>query len=847
MIVSAFLCELYDSNTFDNLDRFILILSHLCRFFGWIFMISIILCSVLLPIIISFVIKVLIEIYDSSILMYVFILRVVFMLLSSMFLIILFLLSNPSSVEKFNKELSPYALSYEHDFASDIYDKINDIYLDFDSIIHMSSIFVFILISEILLYNKTHGSVFSFLQSISGVIFLVYFIIKASNINFDINVEVSIDPRLHESYSKELDEIIEKPDEMNIVKWFLLNALIYLLFSFMHILFYYIRSQKIGNELIDKYGELSISSMSHRNVSEGSRKKEIIESLGEIVKNGAIDKLHNYKHDINNKEIDKYIKELNKLIEEIEFIWPTNIRNEVGSTIKDYVAYYRGMRVRIFLSLFATNSIGIIGMIYIWARYNYTINNFTLKMTYLVQTYDVFSSVVRKSWELENIKSFDRIDNIELYIRKYMYINIPREILKDNELSQFAVRFDLLLCSGDISGAEEYLNKCPSEELKLFLKKEIQDRENLLLNHVGISFQKMCNSFAIKEVDGNKEEYVSLVSNRGRITVLSGESGSGKSTINNSIMGDNRFLSSFINGYSSYLLDAPTKKLIPCYSDLFGIDVNNMSLIKNMKIFDRDTNVKELQYLWSYIGIQKYLYKLNREMSVIHFSKGQRDRMKISKIFVSLNSILKKATDTDAILNKRLLNALTSDVSDSELSDISDKIQCSSFMVVLDEPLGALDSGSAIKAMEIVRRYSKLGFSFLIIDHSGIASRYADDIIKIDNKTCEYYTRVNDTMVNIKDLNFENRDTLVIGDTIAYKHKCDKPLEVNKIRQLYKDKQFNSVEICKIDTKTKANLLSILNEHHKNEDKSEVSTNVSDLSDRVNDFNDDGNAIQIYE
>ena len=780
-----------DSNT-DH-GRFIAILYKLWIFWGWKFILSITVIVFVLPLSAYFIAsyylksKGILDKHIGPVEMFAFYLLLIFQFVSvikTVVILVFMVTSNDITVSLLYKELSPYSFSYNHSFAHDIYDKISNIYHGHVCLFSLFNFCIVIILKDILIYKEARYSIFSILQTISTiVIFSIYWIVKIDDNKFDVKYSDKSDARMIETYG---DEIASNKDnelvEFSSWPWIIINLVVYIIFGLLHIFLKEMpKIKKTYDEFIRKIGD---------NINKADEIKKIF----------------------NKKDIVDFKIYLPNMVKKLNL---------------PHIETYNQLALSILF--------GFMPIAYIWWSGNDNVENIINNTMYLVRNYDFFASVTREPWELENIKSFDRIDNIELYIRKYMYINIPREILKDNELSQFAVRFDLLLCSGDISGAEEYLNKCPSEELKLFLKKEIQDRENLLLNHVGISFQKMCNSFAIKEVDGNKEEYVSLVSNRGRITVLSGESGSGKSTINNSIMGDNRFLSSFINGYSSYLLDAPTKKLIPCYSDLFGIDVNNMSLIKNMKIFDRDTNVKELQYLWSYIGIQKYLYKLNREMSVIHFSKGQRDRMKISKIFVSLNSILKKATDTDAILNKRLLNALTSDVSDSELSDISDKIQCSSFMVVLDEPLGALDSGSAIKAMEIVRRYSKLGFSFLIIDHSGIASRYADDIIKIDNKTCEYYTRVNDTMVNIKDLNFENRDTLVIGDTIAYKHKCDKPLEVNKIRQLYKDKQFNSVEICKIDTKTKANLLSILNEHHKNEDKSEVSTNVSDLSDRVND------------
>ena len=761
--VAPFLSNVYHSDEYADFDRFMMILKNLWKFFGIKFILLLVGFLLVVPIFSFWTLEGMLEeeklerknagLAELTYIPQWIMLFIMYNVLGIMgfFAFIFNALSNPANLEEFNKELSPYATSYDHNFAADLYSKISSIYSLHSAIAVMISLFILIIMKEITLYDEMRSSVFSFLQAMSGMIFIIYLLVKASNTSFDIQLQGEINPRMQETYKDELDKIdVKTSDGMSAWPWFWLNAFVYLLFSFLHVYWYPIKEQK----------------------------------------------------DLN------------------------------------------------FIQKFLENSIGIIGVVFIWVTYNATMNSFVDNMMYLTKTYDVFSSVIRESWELSRIKSFNNINSIELYIRKYMYINIPKEMLNTNELSQFAVRFNKLLCSGDMAGADVYLKQCPSDELREFLKKEIRNRDNLLLSNVGMSFQKMCNSFAIREIDKDNDEYISLISKTGRIVVLSGESGSGKSTMNNSIMGDNQFLSAFINGYPSYLVSPVTKKFIPCYSDNFGVSVTGLSLMQNMQLFDLTVNREELMYIWNHIGIAKYIHQLSDIMGMVHFSKGQGDRMTISKILVALNSILKSSVLGAPELNDNVLHALRDDVNDDELTAIREKLKLSSFMVVLDEPLGALDKKYAGKVMELFQRYTKLGFSFLIIDHSGVAANYANDIIKIENKTCEYYTKVDGKMVNLKDLKFGNSDTLVLGDTIAYKNACKKPVNVNKIRKLYKSDKFkkHKINVCKVSNSKRLELLNILNQYHEildNDIKSEISTNASDLSDRINDF--DNNEIVMYD
>ncbi len=756
--VESFLSSMYSKEVYNDSGRFISILFSLLNFFGGWF----ILISAFLVIVFPFIFAVIIYYvtieknpdkspFDLATIeknpdkspfdlfctksYVIFGVLFFFFYLMLLFVGIFSLLLNPSDSEKFIKELSPYSLSYSHNFDGDLHSKISDIYMNIQMNLLIFTIFIFVIIKEIIVYGKINSSIFSFLQAMSGVILVIYSVYNAIKIGMNININPVIDARVRQTYGDELDQINKKDDEVNPWSWFFLNVFVYLFFSFLHVAIF---------------------------------------GIGE-----------NFKK---------------KLYE------------------------------------FMCNSIGIGGIIVIW-MYKDVINNFMKSMIYLVKTYDIFSSVMRQPWELNRIKSFDSINNIELYIRKYMYINIPEEMLATNELVQFAVRFNRFVCSGDIAGADAYLKKCPSEELRALLYKELRNIDNLLLSHVGISFQKMCNSFLLKEIDKDHEEYVSLVSKRGRIVVVRGESGSGKSTMHDSIMGDNQFMSSYINGYPSYLVNPDSKKLIPCYSDKFGISIDGLSLMENMQLFDLAVSRDELMYIWNYIGISKYMHQLSRIMGLIHLSKGQRDRMAISKILVSLNNILKDAAIKRPELKDDVLRALSKDVSDDDLINLCEGLKLGSFMVVLDEPLGALDKFYAGKVMELIKRYSKLGFSFWIIDHSGIAAKYADDEITIKNKTCEYSTIVDGQMINIKNLKFENSDTLVIGDTIAYKHICKKPMNVNEIRKSCKNGDFKDMNICIVNDDKRRELLSTLRESRNKKDPDNIS--VDGLSNSINDFDSD--------
>jgi ABC-type multidrug transport system ATPase subunit len=763
--VTPFLSNVYHSDQYTDFDRFTMILLNLWKFFGAVFMIFIIIGILMFPIIFYFYSQFFALVDGKMIVLFIFPVDVEhdispqaafanlvnFVGFFGIFAFIVKITSNPASVEEFMKELSPYAFSYNHNFSEDLHKRISEIYSCSEQVIKLFLICIIVIMQEIMFYERMNSSIFSVMQAMSGVIFIIYLIVKISRISVSIKMDSTANARSQQIYEKELNKLNPSSEnETNVWSWFFLNVFVYLSLSFVHV----------------------------------------------FVKEGGVD-------------------------------------------------------IKKILLGFLFNSIGIIGICSMWITYNSDLDKFMDNMNYLIRTYDVFSSVIRESWELSRIKSFDNINSIELYIRKYMYINIPKEMLNTNELSQFAVRFNKLLCSGDIDGADVYLKQCPSDELREFLKKEIRNRDNLLLSNVGISFQKMCNSFAVGEIDEDTDEYISLISKTGRITVLSGESGSGKSTMNNSIMGDNQFLSAFINGYPSYLVSPVTKKFIPCYSDNFGVSVTGLSLMQNMQLFDLTVNREELMHIWSHIGIAKYIHQLSDIMGMVHFSKGQGDRMTISKILVALNSILKAAGLGANELNENVLRALKNDVNDDELTAIREELKLSSFMVVLDEPLGALDKKYAGKVMELLYRYTKLGFSFLIIDHSGVATNYANDIIEIENKTCEYYTKVDGQMVNLKNLNFGDGDTLVLGDTIAYKHACKKPVNVNKIRKLYKSDKFkkHKINVCKVSNSKRLELLNILLLHNEildNDIKSEISTNASDLSDRINDF-DDNQIVMLKE
>jgi ABC-type multidrug transport system ATPase subunit len=475
-------------------------------------------------------------------------------------------------------------------------------------------------------------------------------------------------------------------------------------------------------------------------------------------------------------------------------------------------------------------AIGVIFIFFLWSFWIPDFESYVNSILYILNTYDIFLGVIHDRKEIDAVFDVDHVDSIELRMDEYKIISTEYEKFSTIAEVYFLQKFENLLYSGDISGARDYvISNAPNDEIKNILLSAMKDESSVLLKDVGISFVPRCNSFYLKKHD----KYASVVSDRGSIVKLSGKSGSGKSTITNSLVGDGKYFPGFINGRPSYLISSESRSVFNYYSEQYIPFFDMFTLRQNLQIADKDVSGDELLYLLSKMSIEKYYQELGYIFSMIRFSHGQYSRILINRLFISLNGIVKKACESisDKSVKDILLKAIVSDdISDEDLSKISG-VKLSSFFVILDEPLSVLDHETARRVMDIIKKYTKLGFTFMIIDHSGIVDEYADNIIKIENKTCEYYVKVDDEMVNLNDIEFDQNGIAVVGDSIASLSDYDKISSVGKIKQEYLDDKLKNIRICKINKKRIKTLLNILKEHKLNkiklDDDKSVKTDIT--------------------
>ena len=508
----------------------------------------------------------------------------------------------------------------------------------------------------------------------------------------------------------------------------------------------------------------------------------------------------------------------------------TELKNLINSDI-DLWDKFLGF-LSIYIEKILLLAIGVIFIFSLWSFWIPDFESYINSVLYILNTYDIFLGVIHDRKEIDAVFDVDHVDSIELRMDEYKIITTEYEKFSTIAEVYFLQKFENLLYSGDISGARDYIiSDAPSDEIKNILLNAIDDESSLLLKDVGISFVPKCNSFYLKKHD----KYASIAYDRGSIVKLSGKSGSGKSTITNSLVGDGKYFPGFINGRPSYLISSESRSVFNYYSEQYIPFFDMFTLRQNLQIADKDVSGDELLYLLSKMSIEKYYQELGYIFSMIRFSHGQYSRILTNRLFISLNGIIKKACESisDQSVKNILLKAIVSDdISDEDLSKISD-VKLSSFFVILDEPLSVLDHETARRVMGIIKKYTKLGFTFMIIDHSGIVDEYADNIIKIENKTCEYYVRVDGEMINLNDIEFDKNGIAIVGDSIASLSDYNKISSVGKVKQAYLYDKLKNIRICKINEGRIRTLLNMLRKHKLNE--VELNDNKSVKTDVTND------------
>jgi ABC-type lipoprotein export system ATPase subunit len=401
---------------------------------------------------------------------------------------------------------------------------------------------------------------------------------------------------------------------------------------------------------------------------------------------------------------------------------------------------------KIEFSLILTNYfLGFVYMIMIILSMN-NIEIYFQSAIYLFKNYDIIAGTITSPSDMKKLHNFSQVDCIKVAIPKLIYLNTPGSLINESiETKVFYRELQELLYSGKNIEAIKYVEKSPTKLLKDTICEAIEKPSSTVLQDIYINMEKGIMSFVVIDKEKNSIKEFTIESDNGIIFQIKADSGQGKSTIINSIMGITKSLGSTINGKPSRFVGAtmphttPSKppsgmQLIPIYTDFLNEFVLSFSLLENFKIADPSITEEELiEYLKAF-NMPQYETSINDMYSSLSFSKGQLVRMRIIRAISALNRIIKQ----------------------NELK---------SFIFLADEPFDALDDTNKEIVMKTIKEYtSKYNLTFLGTDHSSTLSDNADIIGKIEDKTIKFFIK-NDTNQEIlaKDIQFDGDNQIIIN------------------------------------------------------------------------------------
>ncbi len=314
--------------------------------------------------------------------------------------------------------------------------------------------------------------------------------------------------------------------------------------------------------------------------------------------------------------------------------------------------------------------------------------------------------------DMENMRSVENIDSMSLKIDEFSIFNIDDKQLSSKQRF-FVMKFKDAMFAGDKAEMNKLLSECEYNDLRTMIKDKLNDPKNLLIKNVDVKFKG--NELEIIE-DGWKYKM------NANIVELNGASGSGKSTIQNMLIGKRKYVGANINNILTYYMEPSSRYLLPSFSSSYSNYLKTVSVFENLTNanvdFDRNTSV------FKDIGIDKYSDQLDYNYSDIFMSMGQRCRMDFVYFFTQLNANINKGRK--------------------------------GFLSFMDEPFGALDPTSVDLTWSVMDGYiRKYDLLFFIVDHSGFAASKADLRMMIQDKTLKFYVDT-DATIQLKDLEFDD-------------------------------------------------------------------------------------------
>ena len=184
----------------------------------------------------------------------------------------------------------------------------------------------------------------------------------------------------------------------------------------------------------------------------------------------------------------------------------------------------------------------------------------------------------------------------------------------------------------------------------------------------------------------------------GKITVIIGKSGSGKTT--------------FINMLAGLLCPTEGKVLLDG-QDLYEMDDAKRSRLRNVSfgiIPQGHTGLSSLTVLENVLA-PVYMYESGKSKK-----KKALDLLK----FLGIDELQEVYSDELSGGEQRRMSIARALINDPEI-------------VIADEPTGDLDDETTVKVLDLLKKYAINGAAVLIVTHDDIAVKYADYLYKMDN------------------------------------------------------------------------------------------------------------------
>ena len=209
-----------------------------------------------------------------------------------------------------------------------------------------------------------------------------------------------------------------------------------------------------------------------------------------------------------------------------------------------------------------------------------------------------------------------------------------------------------------------------------------------------IELKNVKKTYFVGEQQFNALDGVDLSINKGELVVVLGPSGAGKSTLLNLLGGMDKATSGSIMIGDKDIAKYNDKQLTDYRADDVGFIFQFYNIMPTLTveenvnlIKDVTDTTKDAKEVLDSVGLLKHANKFPQELS-----GGEQQRVSIARAIMKSPKIL-----------------------------------------LCDEPTGALDSGTGVEVLKLLKKQSSDGETVIIVTHNALIAEIADRIIKIKN------------------------------------------------------------------------------------------------------------------